>query len=534
MHRSVQSIQSRVYPVLFPLFPGACPSFGRDNTSIVAPSAAEARNGPDHSRSPKSSNPANGNENPVLGRVPRPLLLESPPMTEPEHPGSLFTDQTFDELNLPEPIQRAVDDLGFSKLTKIQSEVLPISLAGRDVVAQAQTGSGKTAAYLLTVFTRFLRVPRETPPETPRALIVAPTRELAVQISNDAEGLGHHAGIRTHVVFGGLDYRKQREILERGTDLLIGTPGRLIDYHKKGAYSLRKTEMVVIDECDRLFDMGFAEDLRWILRRMPHPTERQSMMFTATLSQRVMTLGWRQMNNPAEVIVSAQQLTPDTIHQVLYHVATREKLSLLLGVLKREGTSRTMIFVNTRFRAQRLVDDLQRHGFSARGLTGNVVQTKRLRVLDEFRDGKLPILVATDVASRGLHIEGVSHVINYDLPQDSEDYVHRIGRTARVGAEGKAITLACEDYIYSLDAIQRYVGYELPTEFAGEELFAEVRPRDRRPHRTDSRHYRSSKSRPSQSSASEGDAQPEKKRRRRRRPRRKPTGGGDGQGDSGS
>jgi ATP-dependent RNA helicase RhlB len=181
-----------------------------------------------------------------------------------------------------------------------------------------------------------------------------------------------------------------------------------------------------------------------------------------------------------------------------------------------------------------LVDDLQRHGFSARGLTGNVVQTKRLRVLDEFRDGKLPILVATDVASRGLHIEGVSHVINYDLPQDSEDYVHRIGRTARVGAEGKAITLACEDYIYSLDAIQRYVGYELPTEFAGEELFAEVRPRDRRPHRTDSRQHRSSKSRPSQSSASEGDAQPEKKRRRRRRPRRKPTGGGDGQGDSGS
>jgi len=454
-------------------------------------------------------------------------------MTEPEHPGSYFTDQTFDELNLPEPIQRAIDDLGFSNLTKVQAEVLPLSLAGRDIVAQAQTGSGKTAAYLLTVFTHFLRVPRETPPETPRALIVAPTRELAVQIANDAEGLGHHAGIRTHVVFGGLDYRKQREILERGTDLLIGTPGRLIDYHKKGAYSLRKTEMVVIDECDRLFDMGFAEDLRWILRRMPHPTDRQSMMFTATLSQRVMTLGWRQMNNPAEVIVSAQQLTPDTIHQVLYHVATREKLSLLLGVLEREGSSRTMIFVNTRFRAQRLVDDLRRHGFSARGLTGNVVQTKRLRVLDEFRDGKLPILVATDVASRGLHIEGVSHVINYDLPQDSEDYVHRIGRTARVGAEGKAITLACEDYIYSLDAIQRYVGYELPTEFADEELFAEVRPRDRRPHRTDSRHYRSSQSRPDRPSSSGGDAKPNKSRRRRRS-RRKPAGGGDDQGGSGS
>jgi ATP-dependent RNA helicase RhlB len=264
--------------------------------------------------------------------------------------------------------------------------------------------------------------------------------------------------------------------------------------------------------------MGFAEDLRWILRRMPHPTERQSMMFTATLSQRVMTLGWRQMNNPAEVVVSSEQLTPDTIHQVLYHVANREKLSLLLGLLEREGSSRTMIFVNTRFRAQRLVDDLRRHGYSARGLTGNVVQTKRLRVLDEFRDGKLPILVATDVASRGLHIEGVSHVINYDLPQDSEDYVHRIGRTARVGTEGKAITLACEDYIYSLDAIQKYVGYELPTEFADDALYADVKPRDRRPPRPDSRRPRSSHSRSGRTSGGDGEAKPRRKRRRRRKP----------------
>lgn len=422
-------------------------------------------------------------------------MLESPPMTESGKSNTLFTDRTFHDLDLPEPIQRAVDDLGFTHLTQVQAEVLPVSLEGQDVVAQAQTGSGKTAAYLLTIFTHILRTARESSPETPRALIVAPTRELAVQIAGDAESLGHHAGIRTHVVFGGLDYRKQREILERGTDLLVGTPGRLIDYHKKGSYSLRNTEMVVIDECDRLFDMGFAEDLRWLLRRTPHPTERQSMMFTATLSQRVMTLGWRQMNNPVEVIVSADQLTPDTIHQVLYHVATREKLSLLLGLLEREGSTRTMVFVNTRFRAQRLVDDLRRHGYAARGLTGNVVQTKRLRVLDDFRDGNLPILVATDVASRGLHIDGVSHVINYDLPQDSEDYVHRIGRTARVGAEGKAITLACEDYIYSLDAIQRYVGYELPTEFADDSLYAKVRPRDRRPHRTDNRRDRPTGSR---------------------------------------
>ncbi len=457
-------------------------------------------------------------------------LLESPPMTDSDNTGNYFTDQTFDDFDLPEPIRRAIDDLGFTHLTKVQSEVLPISLAGRDVVAQAQTGSGKTAAYLLTVFTRILRVPRTSPPETPRALIVAPTRELAVQISNDAEALGHHAGIRTHVVFGGLDYRKQREILERGTDLLIGTPGRLIDYHKKGSYSLRHTEMVVIDECDRLFDMGFADDLRWLLRRMPNPKDRQSLMFTATLSQRVTTLGWRQMNEPVEVVVSAEQLTPDTIQQVLFHVATREKLALLLGLLEREGSSRTMIFVNTKYQAQRLVDELRRHGYSARGLTGNVVQTKRLRVLDEFRDGELPILVATDVASRGLHIEGVSHVINYDLPQDPEDYVHRIGRTARVGADGMAISLACEDYVYSLDAIQRYVGYELPTEFADDSLYAEVRPPERRPRRTEQRRGRPSHSRTARDAPRDGKEKP----RARRRRRRKPEGSGDGSGKPGS
>jgi len=457
----------------------------------------------------------------------RARLLESRPMTESDPLGSLFTDRTFDDIDLPVDIRRAVDDLGFTHLTKVQAEVLPMSLAGRDIVAQAQTGSGKTAAYLLTVFTHFLRVPRSSPPEVPRALIVAPTRELAVQIAHDSEGLGHHAGIRTHVVFGGLDYRKQREILERGTDLLIGTPGRLIDYHKKGSYSLKQSEMVVIDECDRLFDMGFADDLRWLLRRMPHPQKRQSLMFTATLSQRVMTLGWRQMNDPAEVVVSAEQLTPDSIHQALYHVATREKLSLLLGLLEREGSSRTMIFVNTKHQAKRLVDDLRRHGYSARGLTGNVVQTKRLRVLDEFRDGKLPILVATDVASRGLHIEGVSHVINYDLPQDPEDYVHRIGRTARVGAEGKAITLACEDYVYSLDAIQRYVGYELPTDFADDELYAEVRPRDRRPPSREPHRGRSARTRTDRSTQGEKTSEA-RKRRRRRRPRR---GSGGGKGD---
>jgi ATP-dependent RNA helicase RhlB len=450
--------------------------------------------------------------------------------TADETASTLFTDTTFDDLELAEPLRRAIDELEYTHLTRVQSEVLPLTLAGRDVVAQAQTGSGKTAAYLLTIFSHILSHPRETAPEVPRALIVAPTRELAVQIASDAEDLGRHCDLKTHVVFGGIDYRKQRDILAAGTDLLIGTPGRLIDYHKQRAYSLRDTEVVVIDECDRLFDMGFADDLRWILRRLPNPKSRQSLMFTATLSYRVMTLGWRQMNNPTEIIINPEQLTPETIQQELYHAASREKLSLLLGLLEREGSTRTMIFVNTRHGARRLVEELRRHGYTARALTGNVVQTKRLRVLDDFRDGTLPILVATDVASRGLHIEGVSHVINYDLPQDAEDYVHRIGRTARVGATGKAISLACEDYVYSLDAIHKYIGYEIPVAFADDSLYREVLPaQQRRPAR------RHQTRRPSKRPGGDDATAPvsksgegTKKRRRRRRPSK----GGDGDGSN--
>ncbi len=443
-------------------------------------------------------------------------------MSTQDHENQLFSTVTFDDLDLPEPLRRAVAELEFTYLTRVQEEVLPLSLAGRDVVAQAQTGSGKTAAYLLTIFNRVLRTPRPSPPEVPRALIVAPTRELAVQISHDADALARHVDIRTHVVFGGIDYRKQRQQLAAGTDVLIGTPGRLIDYHKQRSYSLRETEIVVIDECDRLFDMGFAEDLHWIMRRLPHPERRQSMMFTATLSYRVMTLGWRQMNDPAEVVINPEQLTPETIQQELYHVSSREKLSLLLGLLEREGSSRTMIFANTRHGAKRLVDELRRHGYACRALTGSVIQTKRLRVLDDFREGRLPILVATDVASRGLHIDGVSHVINYDLPQDAEDYVHRIGRTARVGATGKAIALACDDYVYSLDAIQSYVGYEIPAVFADDSLFKEILPPEARRPRRDGRQKSGRGKRPGgdESVATRpptGDGH--KRRRRRRKPR---------------
>ncbi len=455
----------------------------------------------------------------------------------------LFADATFDTLELPEQVRTAVDEQGWTRMTRVQHEVLPVALAGRDVVVQAQTGSGKTATYLLTIFSHMLRVPRTTPREVPRALIIAPTRELAVQIRGDAETLGRYVGVKVHVVFGGLDYKKQRDILSAGTDLLIGTPGRLIDYHKQGSYSLGSTEIVVVDECDRLFDMGFADDLRWLLRRLPPPDKRQSMMYTATLSTRVATIGWRHMNNPQEVVIGRELITPDTIRQRLFHVSSREKLSLLLGLLEREATTRTMVFVNTRHGARRLVEDLQRHGYQARALTGNVMQTKRLRVLDDFREGRLPILVATDVASRGLHIEGVTHVINYDLPQDAEDYVHRIGRTARAGAEGMAITLACEDYVYSLDAVHKFVGYEIPVEFATDDLFARVVPYGERPSRSRVAHGRRPRGRAVDTGAATAEggreaapegAPPKPKRRRRRRRPPEGTSGSSGEGGSSS
>ncbi len=258
-------------------------------------------------------------------------------MTDVTASDPLFSDLSFSDIDIPEELLAAVNDLGFERLTRVQEEVLPLSLEGRDIVAQAQTGSGKTAAYLLTLLSRMIRQERRSEIQNPRGLIIAPTRELAVQIASDAEKLSTHTPFSVHVVFGGIDYKKQQNRFADGVDLLIGTPGRLIDYHRKGAYSLHDTEMVVVDECDRLFDMGFAEDLRWLLHRLPYTDKRQSLMFTATLSRRVMQLGWREMTNPAEIIINREQLTPDTVHQELYHVASHEKLSLLLGPAQTRG-----------------------------------------------------------------------------------------------------------------------------------------------------------------------------------------------------
>jgi len=376
----------------------------------------------------------------------------------------------FNEFALPELLMKGIAEAGFSTCTPIQEHTLPISLTGKDVAGQAQTGTGKTAAFLITLFTRLLNN-KPAVGKHPRALILAPTRELVVQIEQDAQLLGRHCGLTIQAIYGGVDYMKQRDALRDGADVIIGTPGRLIDYLKQKVYSLKEIEMLIIDEADRMFDMGFIADLRFILRRLPPFDQRQNLMFSATLNLRVMELAYEFMNSPEKVSVTPEKMTADNVEQVLYHASRKEKFPLLLGLLRRDGMERTMIFINTKREGEYLHDRLNANGFPCRLISGDVEQKKRLRILEDFKDGKLPILIATDVASRGLHIDGVSHVVNYDLPQDCEDYVHRIGRTARAGAEGKAISLADEDGVLYLEAIEEYIKAKIPTEWAEDDLF---------------------------------------------------------------
>src|SRR5438270_938170 len=386
----------------------------------------------------------------------------------------------FASLDLPEPVMQGIREAGFVTATPIQEAALPLALRGKDVAGQSQTGTGKTAAFLIAAFTRMLRTP--APPAgsagtgTPRMLVIAPTRELVVQIESDAKLLGRFTPFRIQAVYGGIDYAKQRETLAAGCDLLVGTPGRLIDYLKQRVWSPRRVEILVIDEADRMFDMGFIADLRFILRRLPPPERRQSFLFSATLSFRVLELTWEFMNNPAQITIMPQQKTAERVEQTLYHVGREEKFPLLLGLMRREG-DRFLIFSNTREEARRLEDRLIRNGWDARALTGDVDQKRRLKIMNDFKEGVLPVLVATDVASRGLHIEAVSHVINWDLPQDPEDYVHRIGRTARAGAAGRAVGLVDEASALNLEGIEKFIGQKIPVEWAEDDLFvAEIRP----------------------------------------------------------
>jgi ATP-dependent RNA helicase RhlB len=398
---------------------------------------------------------------------------------------SHLTELSFSSLHLPESLQKGLADASFERCTPIQAQTLPVALAGLDIAGQAQTGTGKTAAFLVALYARLMRepIPASRTLNAPRALIIAPTRELAVQIHRDAEVLGSHTGLRLGLAFGGVDYEKQRHHLEQGVDILMGTPGRLIDFYKQRVIDLRSVQVLVLDEADRMFDLGFISDIRYLLRRLPEPIQRLNMLFSATLSQRVLELAYEHMNDPQLVRIEPDKMTVDRVRQVIYYPSNDEKPRLLVGLLKHMDPRRSMIFVNTRRAAEEIERLLQANGINAEAISGDVPQRKRLRMLRDFHEGTLACLIGTDVASRGLHIPDVSHVFNYDLPQDPEDYVHRIGRTARAGAEGDAISFGCEAYVMSLPDIEGYIGRKLPVASVPQEQLAEIAPMERLPSR---------------------------------------------------
>ena len=395
---------------------------------------------------------------------------ESPsPHLRAEKP-EFLTEKRFDEFDLPAQLLSALKEAGFVHCTPIQAQTLPISLSGSDVAGQAQTGTGKTAAFLVTVITRILMFSQRDP-LLPAALIVAPTRELSHQIYEEAHTLCRHVDLKIAEVVGGIDYKRQAEILRRGSDIIICTPGRIIDYLKQGIFKTEGIKILVIDEADRLFDLGFTKDMRYLLRKLPPYDTRQSMLFSATLSYRVMELTYEFMNLPEFISVTPQTITVEGIEQQLFHVGSEKKLELLLGLLKREEWNRVLIFVNTKVGVDWLTNKLKGNSWPAEKITGDLPQRKRFRLMEQFKNGKIKILVATDVASRGIHVEDISHVINYDLPQDSENYIHRIGRTARAGKTGKAFSLACEDYVYHLEPLEEMLGYKIPVVWPGNDWF---------------------------------------------------------------
>ena len=387
----------------------------------------------------------------------------------------------FREFKLDNRLLRILDEIGFRECTPVQAECLPLILEGHDIAGQAQTGTGKTAAFLLSTI-HFLITKKTANNRNLRAVIIAPTRELAIQIHKDAEILNRYCGLKIGLVYGGVDYEKQQERLMNGVDILIGTPGRLIDYFKHGVFNFKFVEVVVLDEADRMFDLGFISDIRYILRRMPKPEKRLNMLFSATLSYRVMELAYEHMNDPVLVKINPEKITADNVNQTLYHVANNEKIPLLIGLLKCTKTTRTIVFVNTKKVAEKVWSYLEGNEIHAAVLSGDVPQKKRQRLFSEFSTGDLKVLVATDLAARGLHIPDVSHVFNYDLPQNAEDYVHRIGRTARAGASGDAVSFACEDYVYSLMDIESFIGYQIPVATITEGSLQKILPPIKRKH----------------------------------------------------
>ena len=382
-----------------------------------------------------------------------------------------LTKTRFSNLELSDSIIKSLKQAGFDLCTPIQDDTLPLSLRGKDIAGQAQTGTGKTAAFLLATFQHLINDESEKI-KNPRALILAPTRELAIQIHKDALLLGKFLNLKYALIYGGTDYKKQLDSLKSNVDIVIGTPGRIIDFHRQNALNLNNIQVSVLDEADRMFDLGFIKDIRFLLRRMPAADKRLNLLFSATLSHKVMELAYEHMNNPVLVKIESEEVTSKAITQSAFCPANDQKIPLLIGLLKKHQPQRSIVFVNTKRCAEQLDSYLSANDFKVAVLSGDVPQEKRQRLLNDFQQDKVNLMIATDVAARGLHIPEVSHVINYDLPQDVEDYVHRIGRTARFGASGVAFSFICEDYAYSMPDIEDFIGEKITVDSITEDLLA--------------------------------------------------------------
>ena len=384
-----------------------------------------------------------------------------------------LTQTRFSNLELSDVLLRGLKDAGFEFCTPIQDKALPLLLRDRDIAGQAQTGTGKTATFLLALF-QYLINDESEQIKNPRAIVLAPTRELAIQIHKDAMLLARHLDFKMALIYGGTDYQKQLTKIKANVDIIIGTPGRIIDFYKQNAFTLNNVKVTVMDEADRMFDLGFIKDIRYLLRHMPAAENRLNMLFSATLSYKVTELAYEHMNNPVLIRIETEEVTSKAIQQTAYCPANEQKLPLLVGLLNYYQPQRSIIFVNTRKCAELLDNTLSANGFKTAALSGDVPQDKRERLLTDFQENRVTLLIATDVAARGLHIADVSHVINYDLPQDVEDYVHRIGRTARFGASGEAISFICEQYAYSMPDIETFIAQKIPVKPISRELLADI------------------------------------------------------------
>lgn len=385
----------------------------------------------------------------------------------------------FHDFQLADPIMRAIQDLGFPYCTPIQAQVLGYTLKGRDAIGRAQTGTGKTAAFLVSTISQLLEnpAPAERYMGEPRALIIAPTRELVVQIAKDAVDLTKHTNLNVMSFVGGMDFDKQlRQLEAKFCDILVATPGRLLDFNQRGEVHLDMVEILVLDEADRMLDMGFIPQVRQIIRQTPRKEMRQTLLFSATFTDAVMDLSRQWTFEPAIVEIEPEQVASDTVEQRVYAVAASDKYSLLYNLITQNNWQRVMVFANRRDEVRRIEERLLKDGINAAQMSGDVPQQKRIRVLENFRSGKLQVLVATDVAGRGIHVDDISHVINYTLPEDPDDYIHRIGRTGRAGTKGVSISFAGEDDAFALPPIEALLGRKINCE-APEEVLLKRPPR---------------------------------------------------------